>query len=112
MDCSGAFYERLGSFRNGKDTPRIDVIVCRFVHPVTSLRGVVFAYIYILLRQFVGWFGVEKLFILLRIFVGWVSFEFTSYYVYLWVRFDVEKNTPRVDVIHGKHNPIWYVSMV
>ena len=31
---------------------------CKFVHPVTSTRGVVFIQIYILLRLFVGAFGV------------------------------------------------------
>ena len=40
-------------------TPRRDVIGYKYVHPVTFIRGVFFAQIYIMLRLFVGWFSIK-----------------------------------------------------
>ena len=49
-----------GVFGGWKNTHRIDVIGCKFVHHVTSISGVVFVQIYILLRLFVDWFWSGK----------------------------------------------------
>ena len=91
-----------------RNTTRLDVIGCRFVHPTKFIRGVVFAQVYILLCLFVGWLrsgtkhttnrrnrmyictpvtfirGVVfvHIYILLHLFVGWFTIKFTSYYVY------------------------------
>ena len=47
-------------FGSGRSTPLTDVIGCKFVHPVTSIRGVDFVYIHILLRFLWGGFGIEE----------------------------------------------------
>ena len=73
-----------------KTTPRIDVIGCRFVHPVTYISGVFFVQIYILLRLFVHVFCSKVRPIMsIRVLV-----------------LDLKQTTQGVDVIHGKLNPI------
>ena len=62
----------MGWFRIGTNTLGIDVIGCKYVHPVTFIRGVFFVQVYIHLRLFMG-IVFDQIYIQVRLFEGWFS---------------------------------------
>ena len=84
-------------------TPRIDVIGYKFVHPVTSIRGLFSSNFTSYQVYWWGGFGMEKIipridvkgckFVhLLHLFVECFSIKFTSFYVYSWGGFGKENH--------------------